>query len=114
MRSFANLKLTIPTIVAVLLTGGLAYAADNAPSNTLTKKEKTDGWKLLFDGKSVEGWNSWKTKQPLKLGQWVIEDGRSEVISVTDAAAMIELLHDDEIVRRIPLVLVRGELNRVR
>ena len=75
MRSFANLKLTIPTIVAVLLTGGLAYAADNAPSNTLTKKEKADGWKLLFDGKSVAGWKSWKTKQSLKLGQWVIEDG---------------------------------------
>ena len=46
MRSLAKLNLTIPTIVAVLLTGGLAYAADNAPSNTLTKKETADGWKL--------------------------------------------------------------------
>src|SRR5258705_9024273 len=26
------------------------------PDNVLTKKEKKDGWILLFDGKSLDGW----------------------------------------------------------
>jgi hypothetical protein len=28
--------------------------------NTLTEKEKEDGWKLLFDGKSTDGWRGYK------------------------------------------------------
>ncbi len=46
-----------------------------APLNALTEEEEAEGWKLLFDGESAAGWNSWKTKQPLKLGQWVVENG---------------------------------------
>lgn len=49
-------------------TGGAAW-------NTLTDQEKAEGWKLLFDGKTAAGWYSWKTKQPLELGQWVVADG---------------------------------------
>jgi cytochrome c len=30
--------------------------------NMLTKKEMTDGWKLLFDGKSTKGWRNFKQK----------------------------------------------------
>ncbi len=43
--------------------------------NTLSDKEKQTGWKLLFDGKTMEGWNSWKTKQPLTPDKWKVEDG---------------------------------------
>lgn len=46
-----------------------------APLNALTAEEKADGWKLLFDGGTAKGWNSWKTKQPLELGSWVVKDG---------------------------------------
>ena len=48
--------------------------ANNASPNTLTEQEKADGWKLLFDGKTANGWNSWRTKKPLELGNWVVED----------------------------------------
>jgi hypothetical protein len=50
-------------------------ASAEASVNTLTEQEKADGWKLLFDGKSAAGWNSWKTKQPLELGAWSVTDG---------------------------------------
>ena len=43
--------LLLLTLAALLLTGH-AFAADNS----LTAKEKADGWKLLFDGKSLDGW----------------------------------------------------------
>lgn len=45
------------------------------PNNVLSDREKTDGWQLLFDGKSADGWYSWKTKQPLKLDKWDVADG---------------------------------------
>jgi hypothetical protein len=48
----------------------LACAADNQ----LTPKEKKDGWKLLFDGRSFKGWeNPAKRKPP--GDSFVIEDG---------------------------------------
>ncbi len=75
MRRIALYRLTIVGIGLALCLTGRVFAADDVPPNTLTEQEKADGWKLLFDGKTAEGWNSWKTKQPLELGQWVVEDG---------------------------------------
>ena len=44
------------------------------PVNTLTKNEKTAGWKLLFDGKSIEGWRHYKSATA-KIAGWWIEEG---------------------------------------
>jgi hypothetical protein len=41
--------------------------------NTLTDKEKKDGWKLLFDGKSVSGWHNYRSKT--LNPQWKAVDG---------------------------------------
>ncbi len=75
MRTFVNRTRTIVGMGVVLLMGAQLLAADDASPNTLTKQEKADGWKLLFDGKSAAGWSSWKTKKPLELGKWGVEDG---------------------------------------
>jgi hypothetical protein len=41
--------------------------------NTLTKKEIKNGWQLLFDGKTTEGWRGYNmTGFP---DSWAIEDG---------------------------------------
>lgn len=41
--------------------------------NTLTKQEKKDGWKLLFDGKTLKGWHNFKSD---KIGEaWAVVDG---------------------------------------
>jgi hypothetical protein len=49
-------------------------AADaEAPINTLTDAEKQAGWKLLFDGKTLNGWNNFK-KKDVRPG-WQIKDG---------------------------------------
>lgn len=64
------IKKTIALTLA-LTVSPLAFGEDN----TLTKKEMKKGWKLLFDGSSVDGWKSWKTKKPLQPGAWVVEDG---------------------------------------
>ena len=46
----------------------------NAPQNTLTKQEIKDGWKLLWDGKTTDGWRSAKSDTFPAKG-WSIQDG---------------------------------------
>lgn len=43
-------------------------------TNTLTEREKAEGWKLLFDGQTSAGWMNAKTKAFPPSG-WVIKDG---------------------------------------
>ena len=59
-------------IALVLLVAVLARAAEPAP-NTLTDQEKAAGWKLLFDGKTTEGWRNYK-KPDIGKG-WKVENG---------------------------------------
>ncbi|MEZ4892170.1 MAG: family 16 glycoside hydrolase [Saprospiraceae bacterium] len=51
---------------------GTAPAPVQHVDNTLTEKEKQDGWQLLFDGRSLNGWHNYgKTT----IGsQWIIDD----------------------------------------
>ena len=42
--------------------------------NTLTKTEKKEGWKLLFDGKSFKGWRG-LGRDHVPNGLWIIKDG---------------------------------------
>ena len=66
------MKESIAALV-MLLAVNLVSGAEEL--NTLSEKEKADGWELLFDGKSTKGWMSWKTKKRLKAGAWAVEDG---------------------------------------
>ena len=45
-----------------------------AAQNILTPKEKADGWQLLWDGKTSEGWRSAKSEEFPAHG-WKIHDG---------------------------------------
>ncbi|HTA95103.1 MAG TPA: family 16 glycoside hydrolase, partial [Verrucomicrobiae bacterium] len=48
------------------------------PPNTLTEKEIKDGWKLLWDGKTTDGWRSAKSDE-FPTESWVIENGELSV-----------------------------------
>lgn len=52
----------------------LALTLLAADPNSLTPQEKKDGWTLLFDGKSLKGWNDPRKKSPAGDG-WTVEDG---------------------------------------
>jgi hypothetical protein len=58
------LALTLAALVSPL------FAAD---PNSLTATEKSAGWKLLFDGKTLDGWRGYKT-ETIGAG-WKAQDG---------------------------------------
>lgn len=60
--------LRLASLTLCLLLATVAFAADN----TLTEQEQKDGWKLLFDGKSTQGWMSVKSA-PLPASH--VQDG---------------------------------------
>ena len=62
-----------------------AFAADPARPNTLTDAEKAAGWRLLWDGKTTDGWRSPKTDGFPKKG-WSIKDG---VLTVLDLKGVV-------------------------
>ncbi len=50
-----------------------ALAQNQPPINQLTKAEKSAGWRLLFDGQTLDGWRGFhKDKVP---AGWAVEDG---------------------------------------
>lgn len=64
------MKLQIASLACVIALGVTsAFGADN----TLTPTQKKDGWKLLFNGKTLRGWNNFKSKD-IRPG-WKVIDG---------------------------------------
>ena len=49
-------------------------ATTTASLNTLTPEEKAAGWKLLFDGKTWDGWRGFRREKAPEEA-WVIEEG---------------------------------------
>jgi len=86
------------SIIALIVLGFVSarlVAADSAP-NSLTDTEKAAGWKLLFDGKTTNGWRNYK-KPDIAPG-WKVEDGalvrgtqQAGDIITTDQYAAFEL-----------------------
>ena len=55
-----------------LLASSLAFG--QSTPNTLTPQDKQAGWMLLFDGKTMDGWDDTRSKNP-PGDSWAIEDG---------------------------------------
>lgn len=68
-------KKIIPVLVALaILLSSLPFQKVNAQqANTLTAREKQDGWQLIFNGKDLSGWHSYLEKAPGKA--WQVHDG---------------------------------------
>ena len=71
-----------------------SFSQDNK-MNLLTKKEKKEGWVLMFNGKTTDGWRGYNLTAFPEKG-WVIEEGTLKVIgsSKGEAGGGGDLLYD--------------------
>jgi len=72
------MKRTLFTLAVLALASGPVFSA-SAPHNVLTSQEKSAGWQLLFDGKSLDGWKASEDK-----GAFTVEDGC--IVTFSDVA----------------------------
>jgi hypothetical protein len=59
-------------IITILILSYLTFSCKS--TNLLTQSEKKDGWQLLFDGKTTNGWRGAYSNNFPKSG-WVIKEG---------------------------------------
>ncbi len=67
------MRKNVVLLLGLLTIGGLVFAEEKNP-NTLTSKEKANGWKLLFNGTSLDGWRGYRMTGLPEAG-WEIRDG---------------------------------------
>jgi hypothetical protein len=70
------------TIVIIFLIGiiSVSCSSDTGADNTLTRQESKDGWILLFDGETTNGWRGYN-RDAFPATGWTIEDGTLACIS---------------------------------
>src|SRR5215831_18455573 len=68
----ARNSLVLSLCLVMSLVSTLAFSAESI--NQLTEEDKAGGWKLLFDGKTTQGWHNFKAKT-VRTYAWVVEDG---------------------------------------
>lgn len=61
-------------LLSLLALAALSLPAFSADPNVISDAEKADGWKLLFDGKSTDGWQALGGK-PFPAKGWTVVDG---------------------------------------
>ena len=84
----AGMKSTLLIALAFIASGILPLtAADDAPQNTLTDAEKAAGWKLLFDGKTLDGWHNFK-RDTIRPG-WQVKEGTLACVDPHNAGDLV-------------------------
>jgi Domain of Unknown Function (DUF1080) len=73
---------------AAALAAGVVAAAQSA-LNTLTTKERSEGWRLLFDGKTAAGWRGFR-QQTLPAGWQAIDGALTRVGQAGDIVTVDE------------------------
>jgi len=76
-------------VIYVLLIGACSPQEPGGALNTLTAEERSDGWTLLFDGKTFDGWRG-LGRDHIPAGHWAIEDGTLKKIASGDVPRMAD------------------------
>jgi 3-keto-disaccharide hydrolase len=74
MKTFSPFRIAAILTISCSLALSAAEKPADAKPNALTAAEKAAGWKLLFDGKTIKGWRSFK-KDTFPDHGWTVADG---------------------------------------
>jgi hypothetical protein len=70
-----TLLVTVALLCAApMIAASADFSTEASRPNELTPQERSTGWKLLFDGKTIKGWRNFK-KTTFPQKGWVVEDG---------------------------------------
>jgi hypothetical protein len=90
MTAVLSLGAIFAALLGARVNSLLTVAEDSAaarPANQLTDEEKKAGWKLLFDGKSLAGWHSFK-RDNVRPG-WQVKDGTLACVDPKKAGDLV-------------------------
>ncbi len=65
------------TLILFFFVGLISFSCsslDNVADNTLTRPEAREGWILMFDGETFDGWRGYN-REEFPASGWIIEDG---------------------------------------
>ncbi|WP_236971046.1 3-keto-disaccharide hydrolase [Membranihabitans marinus] len=68
------MKRTRGLFFLLIAISGMFFACSEPAPNQLTEAEQQEGWKLLFDGTSLDGWRDYQGEGV--SGPWTVEDGQ--------------------------------------
>ncbi len=74
MKLLMTLSLATLILCGCPSTPSFEQNASDSNPNTLTEAEKSEGWKLLFDGSTADQWRGYNQSALPALG-WVVKDG---------------------------------------
>ena len=89
-----NCNFIYKIILGIFVVSGLMFLECSSdsdkilPANTLSKKEITDGWRLLFDGKTFNGWRGACLDKIPDQG-WTIENGCINIVPHVKSADIV-------------------------
>lgn len=78
MKQIFILAFLMPFLISTIASVNAQTVVDNR----LTKTEKKEGWKLLFNGKSLKGWRGFGLKKA--PDGWIVEAGAIKILPKTD------------------------------
>jgi hypothetical protein len=81
-------------LIALFIFTGCSSSKNMNGQNSLTNKEKNEGWQLLFNGTSTKGWHTYGMQN---VGnEWKVEKGVIHLDASTKNAERGDLVTDDE------------------
>jgi hypothetical protein len=80
--------LTLLAVLAIAVTAALPAAQAPQP-NTLTAAEQKEGWKLLFDGRTIDQWRGFRSQT--MPNNWGVVDGALTLTQVTQRPDIITI-----------------------
>ena len=70
----SRIRPAVAAAALALAAASYSAAQQSGSPNTLTAAEKKQGWTLLFDGRSLDGWRGYK-KPDATDSRWKVDDG---------------------------------------